>query len=165
MPEKFLALDNVEHRSVMSSAGVFVSSWLGGLLLQVADWIIKKLPLIKHIYSAAKQARSFLFHADKVHNFSKVSFILLTCVLHACIQVSGAVNPANESTASFRECVLIRHPRHGEYAFAFITGTTVLQVCVLHLLPNRAVDLPDEDLIRYPGHSCAVWSTIRRSLI
>ncbi len=43
-------------------------------------------------------------------------------------QVSGAVNPANETTASFRECVLIRHPRHGEYAFAFITGTTVLQV-------------------------------------
>ena len=42
--------------------------------------------------------------------------------------MSGAVNPANESTASFRECVLIRHPRHGEYAFAFITGTTVLQV-------------------------------------
>ncbi|BDA46066.1 Protein LIKE COV 2 [Coccomyxa sp. Obi] len=76
--------------------GVFVSSWLGGLLLQLADWIIKKLPLIKHVYSAAKQ-------------------------------VSSAVNPANESTASFRECVLIRHPRHGEYAFAFITGTTVLQ--------------------------------------
>ena len=43
-------------------------------------------------------------------------------------QVSGAVNPANESTASFRECVLIRHPRHGEYALAFITGTTTLQV-------------------------------------
>ena len=45
------------------------------------------------------------------------------------LQVSAAVNPANESTASFRECVLIRHPRHGEYALAFITGTTVLQVC------------------------------------
>ena len=39
----------------ISCAGVFVSSWFGGLLLQLADWIIKKLPLIKHIYSAAKQ--------------------------------------------------------------------------------------------------------------
>ena len=38
-------------------AGVFVSSWLGGLLLTVGEWIIKKLPLVKHIYSAAKQAR------------------------------------------------------------------------------------------------------------
>lgn len=25
-----------------------------------------------------------------------------------------------------RECVLIRHPRHGEYAFGFITGQTKL---------------------------------------
>ena len=78
-------------------AGVFVSSWLGGLLLQVGEWIIKKLPLVKHIYSAAKQ-------------------------------VSAAVNPANEATQSFRECVLIRHPRNGEYAFGFITGQTLLQV-------------------------------------
>ena len=74
-----------------------MSSWLGSLLLQVGEWIIKKLPLVKHIYSAAKQ-------------------------------VSAAVNPANETTQSFRECVLIRHPRNGEYAFGFITGQTLLQV-------------------------------------
>lgn len=80
-------------------AGVFVSSWLGGLALQLGEWIIKKLPLVKHIYSAAKQ-------------------------------VSAAVNPANETAQSFRECVIIRHPRHGEYAFGFITGHTRLQVCL-----------------------------------
>ena len=39
----------------MRHVGVFVSSWLGGLLLTVGEWIIKKLPLVKHIYSAAKQ--------------------------------------------------------------------------------------------------------------
>ena len=78
-------------------AGVFVSSWLGGLLLQVGEWLIKKLPLVKHIYSAAKQ-------------------------------VSAAVNPSNESTASFRECVIVRHPRQGELAFGFITGQTTLAV-------------------------------------
>lgn len=81
-------------------SGVFVSSWLGSLLLQVGEWIIKKLPLVKHIYSAAKQ-------------------------------VSAAVNPANETTQSFRECVLIRHPRNGEFAFGFITGQTLLQVMLL----------------------------------
>lgn len=37
--------------------GVFVSSWMGGAALSLGEWIIKKLPLIKHIYSAAKQAR------------------------------------------------------------------------------------------------------------
>ena len=83
-------------------SGVFVSSWLGSLLLQVGEWIIKKLPLVKHIYSAAKQ-------------------------------VSAAVNPANETTQSFRECVLIRHPRNGDFAFGFITGQTLLQVTLLPL--------------------------------
>lgn len=77
--------------------GVFVSSWVGGALLSVGEWIIKKLPLIKHIYSAAKQ-------------------------------VTGGLNPENGETKSFRECVIIRHPRHGEYAVAFITGETVFQV-------------------------------------
>lgn len=78
--------------------GVFVSSWIGGALLSVGEWIIKKLPLIKHIYSAAKQ-------------------------------VTAGLNPENENAKSFRECVIIRHPRHGEYAIAFITGETVFQVC------------------------------------
>ena len=77
--------------------GVFVSSWLGGVALDIGEWVIKKLPLVKHIYSAAKQ-------------------------------VSAAVNPANETAKSFRECVLIRHPRHGEYAFGFITGQSLIQV-------------------------------------
>ena len=35
--------------------GVFVSSWMGGAALSLGEWIIKKLPLVKHIYSAAKQ--------------------------------------------------------------------------------------------------------------
>ena len=78
-------------------SGVFVSSYLGGLLLSLGEWIIKKLPLVKHVYSAAKQ-------------------------------VSAAVNPSNETAQSFRECVIIRHPRHGEFAFGFITGQTTLQV-------------------------------------
>ena len=77
--------------------GVFVSSWMGTAALSLGEWIIKKLPLVKHIYSAAKQ-------------------------------VTAGLNPENENARSFRECVLIRHPRHGEYAFGFITGETILQV-------------------------------------
>ena len=76
-----------------------MSSWLGGILLSVGEWTIKKLPLVKHIYSAAKQ-------------------------------VSAAINPANESTASFQECVLIKHPRQGELVFGFITGQTILVVSI-----------------------------------
>lgn len=39
--------------------GVFVSSWIGGVFLTLGEWLIKKLPLVKHIYSAAKQVYFF----------------------------------------------------------------------------------------------------------
>ncbi|KAL4421546.1 hypothetical protein ABPG75_010837 [Micractinium tetrahymenae] len=77
--------------------GVFTSTWLGSVSIGMGEYIIKRVPLVKHIYSAAKQ-------------------------------VSAAVSPDNEATNSFRECVIIRHPRRdGEFAFAFITGQTTLQ--------------------------------------
>lgn len=63
-------------------------------------------------------------------------YIILLCIAYPCYiraaaraaQVSAAVNPANEGSQSFQECVLIRHPRHGEFAFGFITGSTSLRV-------------------------------------
>ncbi|KAG1676037.1 hypothetical protein FOA52_014902 [Chlamydomonas sp. UWO 241] len=49
-------------------------------------------------------------------------------IYSASKQVSAALNPESESTNAFQECCLIRHPRHGEYAVAFVTGKTTLQV-------------------------------------
>lgn len=109
--------------------GVLCSSWLGTLLLGLGEWIIRQLPLIKHVYSASKQ-------------------------------VSAALNPENEASKAFQECVLIRHPRHGEYAFAFVTGKTLLQtrtgdvnLCTVYMPTNHVyigdVYLIDEkDVIR-----------------
>ena len=57
------------------------------------------------------------------------SVVNTPCHVRCRVQVSAAVSPDNEATNSFRECVIIRHPRRdGEFAFAFITGQTVLQV-------------------------------------
>ncbi|GAQ92469.1 COV-like protein [Klebsormidium nitens] len=75
--------------------GVIVSSWIGASILWVGEWFIRRMPLIKHIYSASKQ-------------------------------ISQAISPEN-STAAFKEVAIIRHPRVGEYAFAFITSTVTLQ--------------------------------------
>jgi hypothetical protein len=71
-------------------------------------------------------------------------------------QVSAAVSPSNEQANSFRECVIIRHPRRdGEFAFAFITGQTVLQVgspwdagCAVQGLDRRVGGLATEPLAR-----------------
>mmetsp|Transcript_23120 Transcript_23120/g.75376 ORF Transcript_23120/g.75376 Transcript_23120/m.75376 type:complete len:253 (+) Transcript_23120:30-788(+) len=51
---------------------------------------------------------------------------LVKSVYSAMKQISSAMNPVSEK-GSFRECVVIRHPRRGEYAFAFLTGHTQLQ--------------------------------------
>jgi uncharacterized membrane protein len=75
--------------------GIFASSWLGGTVFWVGEWFIKRLPFMKHIYSASKQ-------------------------------ISSAISSDHNSTA-FKEVAIIRHPRHGEYAFGFITSSVVLQ--------------------------------------
>lgn len=35
--------------------GVFVSSWMGATLFSLGEWFIKKMPFVRHIYSASKQ--------------------------------------------------------------------------------------------------------------
>ncbi|GBF98877.1 hypothetical protein Rsub_11481 [Raphidocelis subcapitata] len=39
----------------VTSTGVFFSSWLGSWFLGLGEWLIKRVPLVKHLYSAAKQ--------------------------------------------------------------------------------------------------------------
>lgn len=39
----------------ITMTGMFFSSWLGSWTLSLGEWIIKRLPLVKHIYSASKQ--------------------------------------------------------------------------------------------------------------
>ena len=47
-------------------------------------------------------------------------------VYSASKQVSVAIHPSSDS-AAFREFVVVRHPRKGEYAFGFITGEVSLE--------------------------------------
>ncbi len=57
--------------------------------------------------------------------FQKLPFV--TVIYSAAKQIGQAIDPQSEN-AAFKECVLIRHPRHGEYALAFVTGECFLQV-------------------------------------
>lgn len=38
--------------------GVFVSSWLGATVFWIGEWFIKRMPFVKHLYSASKQISS-----------------------------------------------------------------------------------------------------------
>ncbi|XP_078151485.1 protein CONTINUOUS VASCULAR RING 1-like [Carex rostrata] len=75
--------------------GVFMSSWVGASILSLGEWIIKRMPFVRHIYNASKQ-------------------------------ISAAISP-DQNKQAFKEVVIIRHPRVGEYAFGFITSSVVLQ--------------------------------------
>lgn len=35
--------------------GLFASSWMGATVFWLGEWFIKKMPFVKHIYSASKQ--------------------------------------------------------------------------------------------------------------
>ncbi|KAH7525093.1 hypothetical protein FEM48_Zijuj06G0188400 [Ziziphus jujuba var. spinosa] len=81
--------------------GIFASSWMGATVFWLGEWFIKKMPFMRHIYSASKQ-------------------------------ISAAISPGttssfNQNTTAFKEVAIIRHPRHGEYAFGFITSSLILQ--------------------------------------
>lgn len=59
-----------EHPDELAnSAGVFMSSWLGGALLSLGEWFIKKLPIVKHVYSASKQISQALNPSDDAPTF------------------------------------------------------------------------------------------------
>ncbi|KAJ4770155.1 hypothetical protein LUZ62_054412 [Rhynchospora pubera] len=47
-------------------------------------------------------------------------------IYNASKQISSAISP-DQKTQAFKEVVIIRHPRLGEYAIGFITSTLVLQ--------------------------------------
>jgi len=49
-------------------AGVFTSSWIGSAFLGLGEYIIRRLPLVKHIYSAAKQVSAAVSPDNEAHN-------------------------------------------------------------------------------------------------
>lgn len=55
--------------------GVFVSSWLGASVFWIGEWIIKKMPFVRHIYSASKQISSAISPDQNTTAFKEVAII------------------------------------------------------------------------------------------
>eukprot|EP00249_Psilotum_nudum_P005193 c18655_g1_i1 orf=328-1098(+) len=56
-------------------AGVFVSSWVGASILWLGEWVIKQMPLVKHIYSASKQISTAISPDKNTQAFKEVAII------------------------------------------------------------------------------------------
>lgn len=57
------------------SVGVFVSSWVGASILLVGEWFIKRMPLVRHIYSASKQISVAISPDQNSQAFKEVAII------------------------------------------------------------------------------------------
>lgn len=55
--------------------GVFVSSWVGASILLVGEWVIKRMPLVRHIYSASKQISAAISPDQNSQAFKEVAII------------------------------------------------------------------------------------------
>lgn len=77
--------------------GVFASSWIGSAFVGLGEYIIRKLPLIKHIYSAAKQVSAAVSPDHGANNsFRYVTLYpgighTLLCSIHTLLIHAGSV--------------------------------------------------------------------------
>ncbi|XP_077248688.1 protein LIKE COV 2-like isoform X1 [Tasmannia lanceolata] len=55
--------------------GVFVSSWMGATIFWLGEWFIKRMPFIRHIYSASKQISSAISPDQNTTAFKEVAII------------------------------------------------------------------------------------------
>lgn len=55
--------------------GIFFSSWMGASILSLGEWFIKKMPLVRHIYSASKQISAAISPDQNSKAFKEVAII------------------------------------------------------------------------------------------
>ncbi|XP_022750998.1 protein LIKE COV 2-like [Durio zibethinus] len=55
--------------------GVFVSSWMGAAVFSVGEWVIKRMPFVRHIYSALKQISAAISPDQNTTAFKEVAII------------------------------------------------------------------------------------------
>ncbi|KAJ8440955.1 hypothetical protein Cgig2_019984 [Carnegiea gigantea] len=112
--------------------GVFVSSWIGGTVFWLGEWLIKRMP-----FPPNKLARQFLqfVHfplpsaAGKFRHYAAFSHVaVVLCLLESYVDPKYLLSSeTDQNTTAFKEVAIIRHPRIGEYAFGFITSSLTLQ--------------------------------------
>ncbi|XP_076899297.1 protein LIKE COV 2-like [Bidens hawaiensis] len=55
--------------------GIFASSWLGATVFWVGEWFIKRMPFVKHLYSASKQISAAISPDQNTTAFKEVAII------------------------------------------------------------------------------------------
>ncbi|KAG6625971.1 protein LIKE COV 2-like isoform X1 [Carya illinoinensis] len=59
----------------ISFIGIFASSWVGATVFWIGEWFIKRMPFVKHIYSALKQISTAISPDQNTTAFKEVAII------------------------------------------------------------------------------------------
>jgi uncharacterized membrane protein len=80
-----IAFDNVSGLGFFTSlvfillVGIFVSSWVGSTVFWVGEWFIKKMPFVRHIYSASKQVSTAVSPGNVIFFHTQLQFYMHQC--------------------------------------------------------------------------------------
>ncbi|KAK0603032.1 hypothetical protein LWI29_000711 [Acer saccharum] len=55
--------------------GVFVSSWVGSTVFWIGEWFIKRMPFVRHLYTASKQISAAISPDQNTTAFKEVAII------------------------------------------------------------------------------------------
>ncbi|XP_059453765.1 protein LIKE COV 2-like [Corylus avellana] len=55
--------------------GIFASSWVGATVFWIGEWFIKRMPFVKHLYSASKQISTAVSPDQNTTAFKEVAII------------------------------------------------------------------------------------------
>lgn len=118
--------------SIKDSLAGMLSSWMSRRFF---SGIAVLFPLVVTVYVTWWFLRFFdnffspvYFALFGFHVFGLGFITSMLFIYSAAKQVTGGLNPEDPESKSFRECVMIKHPRHGEYAIGFITAETILRL-------------------------------------
>lgn len=57
--------------------GIFASSWLGSTVFWLGEWFIKRMPFVKHLYSASKQISSAISPGNHCCLVAPFNFLMM----------------------------------------------------------------------------------------
>jgi uncharacterized membrane protein len=67
---KFAGLGFLTSLVFIFLIGIFVSSWVGSTIFWVGEWIIRKMPFVRHVYSASKQVSTAISPGNILYTIS-----------------------------------------------------------------------------------------------
>ena len=110
--------------------GMFASSWVGATVFWIGEWFIKRMPFVKHIYSASKQISTAISPGNtvifglKIHYYPEFNILLefriYTQYIIRVITATGSMTYTSQITIMIEIVNFTFSRLHSEFRFLVI---------------------------------------------